>query len=80
MFQTIIASQLVFILGIVNVLLAALLFFSCRCVNQFTFGTKLMKLSWFQCFFKFHCHIWWIFLVSIITHAVLAIGFFSIPF
>lgn len=80
MFQTVIVGQLVFILGIVNLVLALLLFFSCRCVNQFSFGITLMKKPSFQKFFKFHCYIWWIFFVSIITHAVLAIGYFGIPF
>ena len=68
------------ILGIVNLITGFLIFFSCRCLPGFKIGARLMKYRWYQHFYKFHCYIWMVFWVSVITHAILAIIYIGKPF
>ncbi len=81
--QPIVATRLIFILGIINLVTGVLIFFSCRCIpsSKITKITgNLMKYRVYQRFFKFHCYIWWAFWSSVIAHAVLAILFIGVPF
>jgi hypothetical protein len=80
MFQVIIVGKIIFILGIVNIILVLMLFFSCRYIHQLPFGPALMKKPAFQKFFNIHHYIWWVFLVAVIAHGILAIGYFGVPF
>jgi len=79
-FQSIVVARLIFILGIVNMIAVILIFFSCRCVSSGSLLRKLMKYPAYQRFFKYHCYIWWVLWLSVIIHAILAIGFFGVPF
>jgi hypothetical protein len=78
-FHSVIVARLIFVLGIVNVLAAMLIFFSCRCIPGSRLLSKLTKHAAYNRFFKYHCYIWWIFWPSVIVHAVLAFAFFGIP-
>jgi hypothetical protein len=75
-----IAMRILFILGIVNLVAGLLIFFSCRCLPGSRIGKGLMKHPWYQKFFKLHCYIWWIFWVSVVAHAVLAMIYIGWPF
>lgn len=79
-FQSIAVAKLIFSFGIINLIAGALIFFSCRCVSGNRLIGKLMKYPSYQRFFRYHCYIWWVLLASVIVHAVLAIGFFGVPF
>ena len=79
-FQSITVARLIFILGIVNLIGAVLIFFSCRCIANGNLLKKLMKYRGYQRFFGYHCYIWRIFWPSVVVHALLAIAFFGIPF
>lgn len=79
-FYTAFAMRLIFILGIINILSGIAVLLTCRCVGMAGLGQKLMKYSWFKRFYAFHCQIWWIFWVSVMVHAVFAIGSTGIPF
>ena len=79
-FQSIVVARLIFILGIVNMIAVILIFFSCRCVSSSSLLRKLMKYRAYQRFFGYHCYIWWVLWLSVIIHAILAIGFFGVPF
>ncbi len=76
----IVATRLVFILGIVNLITGALVLFSCRCLPTSKIGSKLMQHAAYKRFYKYHCYIWWAFWTSVIVHAVLVIVFLGIPF
>jgi len=78
--NTIIAIRIMFVLGIVNLLTGLSIFFSCRCLPGSRFGKRLMKYNWYQKFFKWHCYIWWIFWISVVIHAILAIIYIGWPF
>ncbi|MAH39428.1 MAG: hypothetical protein CL873_02700 [Dehalococcoidales bacterium] len=73
------ASRLIVILGIVNLVGGVLIFFSCRCLGGSKLGVKLMKYRSYQRFYQYHCYIWRVFWASVIIHASLAIIFFGWP-
>ncbi|MFC2021000.1 hypothetical protein ACFLU1_04320 [Chloroflexota bacterium] len=73
------AIKIIFILGTINLLTGMMIFFSCRCLLGSKIGSKLMKYRLYQRFFKLHCYIWWIFWVSVMVHAVLAMVFIGAP-
>ena len=71
--NTIVTLRIIFSLGIFQGLMAIVIFLSCRCVNGFRLGSKLMKYSAFRRFFKYHTFFWWPFWISVVAHVVLAI-------
>lgn len=77
--DTLIAIRIIFILGIVNLILGLLIFFSCRCLPGSKIGTKLMQYRLYQRYYKYHCHIWKVFWLSVIIHALFAIIFIGWP-
>lgn len=79
MFQSILVARLIVILGVVNLITGAAIFFSCRCIPGGKIMGKLMKYPAYQKFYKYHCYIWQVFWPSVLIHAILAIVFFGIP-
>lgn len=80
-FHSTTAVRILFVLGIVNMVLGIMLFLSCRCIPMSAFaGKRLMKYPLYQHFYKLHCYIWPILIVSIITHTVFGIKFLGNPF
>lgn len=73
------AIRLIIVLGIVNLVTGALIFFSCRCLPGSKLGNRLMKHQGYQRFYKYHCYIWRVFWPSVMIHAILAIIFFGWP-
>jgi hypothetical protein len=73
------AKIVIFTLGFVNVLMMLLIFFSCRCLAGPKIFNWLFKYNWFKKFYKVHCYLWWIFFVSVLVHAVLAIWMYGLP-
>ncbi len=53
-FDSVFAIRLIFILGIVNLVTALLIFFSCRCLSGSKIGSKLMKYPPYQRFYRYH--------------------------
>jgi hypothetical protein len=79
-FQSIVASRLIFVLGIINLVAGILIVLSCRCMTGARVTGKLMKYTAYQRFFRYHCYIWWIFWASVVIHAIFAIGLLGNPF
>lgn len=79
-FQSIIASRLIFVLGIVNLVTGVLIVLTCRCMAGAKLTGGLMKYPAYQRFFSYHCYIWWIFWASVVIHAIFAIGLLGNPF
>ncbi|MBT4513145.1 MAG: hypothetical protein HOC20_13175 [Chloroflexi bacterium] len=74
-------EKLIYSLGIVNIVLGVLVFFSCRCIPMTAFiGARIMKFSAYQKFYKVHCALWPLLWISVIVHAVFAIGFLGNPY
>ncbi len=73
------ATRLIVVLGIINLVSGALIFFSCRCLAGSKLGMKLMKYQAYQRFYKYHCYIWRVFWSSVMIHAALAIIFYGWP-
>lgn len=78
-FQSIVVGRLIFILGIVNVVAALLIFGSCRCVAGAGLLGRLMKYAPYKTFYGYHCYIWRVFWPSVIVHAFLAVIYFGWP-
>ena len=75
--EPLLGARLVFVLGITNIILLLLVFFSCRCV-----GGRFLRPGgkWYASFYKAHCVYWVLFFASVILHAVLAVLVFGNPF
>lgn len=72
-FYSLAVGRAIFVLGILNLVAALLVFFSCRCLGSANLGKKLMKYRPYQRFYKYHCYVWWVFWPSVTVHAFLAI-------
>jgi len=57
-FDPLVTVRLVVALGIVNLVTAALVFFSCRCLPGSWLGKRLTKYHGYQRFYKYHCYVW----------------------
>ncbi len=79
-FRTIVAHQIVFVLGIVNLIMALLVLLTCRCMAGPRISGALMKYPVYKWLYKYHCSIWWFFWVSVIVHAVFGLTYFGVPF
>ncbi len=75
----IIATRIIFILGLTNLVSGLLIFFSCRCLGGSKLGGRLMKYLFYQRFYRLHCYIWRVFWVSVMLHATLAIIYLRLP-
>jgi hypothetical protein len=78
--SALVATRVIFILGIVNLITGLLIFFTCRCLPGSRLGKGLTKYRWYQKFFKFHCYIWWVMLGSVAVHAIFAMVYLGWPF
>ena len=83
-FESVVAVRVVFALGIVNIVSGLLVFMSCRCTPGARLMSRLtgnlLKYPLYRRFYALHCYIWWIFWVSVMVHAVFAIGSLGFPF
>ena len=80
-FETEIAPRLAFILGILNLVSGILVLLTCRCIPVLRLtGGKLMQNPVYKAVYKYHCFIWWVFWISVIIHAIMAIGFYGVPY
>ena len=72
-FSSLAAARTIFILGIVNLTLALMIFFSCRCLPGSRIGSRLTQHSPYKRFFGYHCHLWKVFWPSVTVHAFFAL-------
>lgn len=72
--------KLVFILGIINILSILLVFFSCRCMAGIKLVNKMLQYEWYKKYYSKHCYYWWIFVISVLLHTILAFLIFGNPF
>lgn len=79
-FESLFSARLIFILGIINLVSGVLVVFTCRCIPGLRIASTLMQNVTYKQFYKYHCYIWWIFWISVIVHAIFAIGFMGVPF
>jgi len=75
----ILLQQIIFILGLINIISLFLVFFSCRCLMGKKITEFLWRSDWYKKFYKYHGYFWWIFFVSVIFHSVLALVVYGIP-
>lgn len=80
-FLTGFGARVIFILGITNLVGGLLVALSCRCIPALSvIGGKLMQYKAYQRFYRYHCYYWLFFWVSVMVHAIFAIGRFGVPF
>ncbi|MFC1963946.1 hypothetical protein ACFLV1_01025 [Chloroflexota bacterium] len=80
LFPPAIAARIIFILGVTNLVTGLLVLSTCRCIPGLKITGRLMQHAAYKRFYKYHCYIWWVFWVSVIVHAFLAIGLLGFPF
>jgi len=78
-FHSVIAARIIFIFSLTNIVLGILVFFTCRCMPGFKFAHDLMQNKAYVKFYKYHGYLWLFFLISVLIHAIFAIGFMGIP-
>ncbi|MBT3394257.1 MAG: hypothetical protein HN411_04015 [Waddliaceae bacterium] len=74
-----IAAKAAYILGWVNIFSLIVILFSCRCILGLRIE-KLSKSKLYMRFYRYHCYYWWVFIISVALHAILAITAFGNPF
>ncbi|MBI2665089.1 hypothetical protein HYX12_00525 [Candidatus Woesearchaeota archaeon] len=72
--------QVLFLLGITNVLCLLLISLSCRCMGMHKLTNHLFKYDWYKKFYSYHCYYWYALYISVISHAILAFAIFRWPF
>jgi hypothetical protein len=80
MFSVIVEARIVFVTAIINLAFIALILLSCRCMNMWKLTAGLNKQPWYKKVFRWHCYLWYVFLPSLIIHAIFAIRLLGVPF
>jgi len=76
----IIGPKIVFILGFINLISLLLVLFSCRCLIGVKFVENMwQKYEWYKKFYNKHCYYWWLFIISVLLHTILAFLIFGNP-
>jgi hypothetical protein len=73
-------AKLTFILGATNIVGLILVFFSCRCLVSAGFISRMLERGWYRKFYNLHCYFWWLFIISVVLHAIIALSAYGIPF
>lgn len=79
-FHSLLAIRILFIFSILNMLFGVLVFLSCRCLPGFKWANGIMQNRKYLSFYKFHCWLWLMFLISVTIHAIFAINIMGFPF
>ena len=79
-FQSELAPQLIFVMGIINLVSGLFVLITCRCIPGMKIAGNLMQNVIYRKVFKYHCIVWWVFWISVVVHAVFALGFIGVPF
>ncbi|KXA90175.1 hypothetical protein AKJ40_01940 [candidate division MSBL1 archaeon SCGC-AAA259M10] len=80
MVDLLLAARISYVLGIVNLVSMSLVVLSCRCMMGVGFVNRMQEYAWYRRFYRAHCYYWWIFFLSVLFHAVLAVTAFGNPF
>jgi hypothetical protein len=80
MLPALIMLKIVFITAIINLVCVLLVLTSCRCMNMWKITSGLNKHSWFKRYFRWHCYVWYIFIPSLLIHAIMAVWLVGFPF
>jgi len=78
--KTILGVQIIYLLGVTNIIGILLVFFSCRCLAGRRITNRLMQHGSYRKFYKNHCYYWWIFFGSVLLHTIIAFLVFGFPF
>jgi len=74
------ATRVIFALGLVNLLTLLALFFSCRCMGALGLYSKISRFRAYGTLYRFHCYYWIILGLSVAAHLGIAISVLGIPF
>jgi hypothetical protein len=77
--EPLVAARAAYVLGWTNIIGLLLVILSCRCVMNIK-PEMLTKSKLYIAFYRYHCYYWWLFIISVLAHAILAITAFGNPF
>jgi len=80
MIPTAIMLKIVFVTAMINLISVLLVLTTCRCMNMWKLTSSLNKHAWYKRYFRWHCYIWYVFVPSLIIHAIFAIRVMGFPF
>ena len=66
-------DDIILITGIINLVAFLILLFSCRFIPGTSLTKSLTKKSWYNSVYKYHSYVWWVFVPSVVLHAIIAI-------
>ena len=72
--------QVLMVTGYLNLIFFILIILTCRCIGFWRLTKGLMKYKWFQKIYSWHCWYWYIFILSVLLHAVTSFLLFGIGF
>lgn len=73
-------ARLGFIFGLINIVSLLLVFFSCRCLVGTGFIKRMLQRGWYRKFYNLHCYYWWLFIISVALHTIIALSTYGVPF
>lgn len=73
-------AQIIFILGVINLIMAILIIFTCRCIPMWKLTKSIVKFKSYQVLIKYHCYFWYIFWPSVVLHIIFTLSRLGIPF
>ena len=71
--------QLVYIMGITNIVFMVLTLFSCRCRGFGAVSEYLLPEKIYRKFYRAHCFYWWGFIISVMLHTFFAFTYLGNP-
>jgi hypothetical protein len=78
-FHSIEAARTIYVLGIINLVAGTLIFFTYRCLPGSRIAGRLTNYGLYKRLFRYHCHIWKVFIPSVAIHAFFAIMLYGWP-
>lgn len=72
--------QILFVLGLTNLLFLILVALSCRCLAMNRLTDHWLNHKSYQKFYSYHCYYWYGFILSVLTHTTIALWLFGWPF
>jgi len=72
-------ANLIYTLGIINLVFMFLVLITCRCIPVISGATKnLFKYKWYQKLYRAHCIIWIFFIVSVFFYTMVGFGVLNV--
>jgi uncharacterized membrane protein YagU involved in acid resistance len=66
-------ENIILITALVNLVAVLTVFFTCRFIPSLHLTRPLINKKWYKLLYKYHSHVWWLLVPSVVIHAIIAI-------